>query len=204
MTDAAQIYLIAPADPEGAGFADRLARVLDAAPVAALRLAFGTADEARLIHLADAARDVAHARDIPVILQDHLGLVGRLGLDGVHLTDGARSVRKARGALGKEAVVGAWCGASRHDAMTAGEIGGDYLSFGPAGETALGSGERAERDLFAWWSEMIELPVVAEGALDPETIAALAPATDFVALGEEIWRSDDPAVELRRLTAALR
>ena len=203
MTDAAQIYLIAPADPEGAGFADRLARVLDAAPVAALRLAFGTADEARLIHLADAAREVAHARDIPVILQDHLGLVGRLGLDGVHLTDGARSVRKAREALGKESIVGAWCGASRHDAMTAGEIGGDYLSFGPAGETALGSGERAERDLFAWWSEMIELPVVAEGALTEAVVRDLSPVTDFFAFGPEVWDAEDPAAALARLAAAI-
>ncbi|PRY95202.1 thiamine-phosphate pyrophosphorylase [Hasllibacter halocynthiae] len=203
MTDRAQIYLATPPDPEGAGFSDTLARVMDAAPVAALRLDFATRDEGRLIHLIDAAREVAHARDVPAILADHLGLVTRLGLDGVHLSDGSRGVRKAREALGKDAVVGAFCGASRHDGMTAGEIGADYVAFGPAGETTLGSGERAGPDLFAWWSEMIELPVVAEGALTPETVRALAPAADFFAFGPEIWDTDDPAGALRALANAI-
>ncbi|MGR3540856.1 MAG: thiamine phosphate synthase [Hasllibacter sp.] len=203
MEERAQIYLIAPPDPERAGFADRLAQVLDAAPVAALRLAFSTTDETRLIGLADAAREVAHAREVPVILQDHVVLVTRLGLDGVHLSDGARSVRRAREALGRDAVVGAFCGTSRHDAMTAGEIGADYLSFGPAGITTLGTGERAERDLFAWWSQMIELPIVAEGALDGEVVRDLSPVTDFFAFGPEIWETDDPTAALARLAAAI-
>lgn len=203
MTERPQIYLIAPPDPDEAGFADALARVLDAAPVAALRLDFATRDEARLIHLVDTAREVAHARDVPAIVTDHAALVTRLGLDGVHLTDGARSVRKARETLGKDAVLGASCGASRHDGMTAGEIGADYVAFGPAGETMLGTGQRAEAALFAWWSEMIELPVVAEGALTPELVRALAPSADFFAFGPEVWETEDPVAALRALSAAL-
>ena len=50
---------------------------------------------------------------------------------------------------------------------------------------------------------MIEVPVVAEGALDAERIAALAPVTDFFAIGDEIWASDDPLAELSRLAAAM-
>ena len=38
---------------------------------------------------------------------------------------------------------------------------------------------------------MIEVPVVAEGALTAEVIRALAPVTDFFGIGEEIWREDD-------------
>jgi thiamine-phosphate pyrophosphorylase len=59
-----------------------------------------------------------------------------------------------------------------------------------------------EADLFAWWSEMIEVPVVAEGALDEALVRALAPATDFFALGPEVWGVDDPVDALRRLHAA--
>jgi thiamine-phosphate pyrophosphorylase len=121
----------------------------------------------------------------------------------VHLSDGARSVRAARKALGPDAIVGAFCGASRHDGMSAGEAGADYVSFGPVGATALGSGTRAERELFEWWSEMIELPVVAEGALDALTVASLAPVSDFLAFGEEIWREDDAGAALSRLLAAM-
>jgi thiamine-phosphate pyrophosphorylase len=114
---------------------------------------------------ADACREIAHARDVPLVIEKHAGLVERLGLDGVHLTDAARSVRATRKALGPDRVVGAACGASRHDGMAAGENGADYIAFSPVGDMGLGDGIRAGRDLFAWWSEMIELPVVAEGGL---------------------------------------
>ncbi len=108
--DRAQIYLLTPPAIELAGFPGKLARVLDGAPVACLRLALATRDEDALIRAADSCREVAHARDVPVVIEAHVALAGRLGLDGVHLADGARGVRKARAALGREAIVGAFCG----------------------------------------------------------------------------------------------
>lgn len=198
-----QIYLVTPSEIDPARFPDRLARVLDAQPVACLRLALATRDESRLCRAADACREVAHARDIALIIDTHVILAERLGLDGVHLGDGARQVRAARQTLGREAIVGAFCGTSRHEGLVAGEAGADYVSFGPVGDTALGDGRRAERALFEWWSKMIELPVVAEGALDANLIGDLAPVTDFLAIGAEIWGHDDPAAALGRLLAAL-
>ena len=47
----------------------------------------------------------------------------------------------------------------------------------------------------------VEVPVVAEGALDAALIRDLAPVTDFFGIGEEIWRTDDPAAELKGLIA---
>ncbi len=87
--------------------------------------------------------------------------------------------------------------------MNAGENGADYISFGPAGASALGDGTRAELDLFDWWSQMIEIPVVAEGALDQDIIRTLSPMTDFFAIGEEIWRTEDPVAALKALTDAM-
>ena len=155
------------------------------------------------LELLERAREIAHARGVAVVIEDHVALAARHGLDGVHLTKGARGVRHARKELGADAIVGAFCGASRHDGMNAGEMGADYVAFGPAGSTALGTGERAGRDLFAWWTEMIELPVVAEGALDPATVAELESVTDFFAFGEEIWRAADPAAALKALIAEM-
>ena len=127
----------------------------------------------------------------------------RLGLDGVHLSDGARSVRAARKDLGPDAIVGSYCGASRHDGITAGEAGADYVSFGPVGATALGGGTRAERELFEWWSEMIEIPIVAEGALSDDLLRDLAQVTDFFGISE-IWAEDDPSAALARMLRAIR
>jgi len=201
--DRPQITLISPPEFVADVFADRIARVLDRVEIACLRLALGTRDEDILFRAADAAREVAHARDVAVVIDNHLILAERLGLDGVHLTDGARSVRKARKDLGSDAIVGAFCGVSQHDGMTAGEAGADYIAFGPVGETQLGDGSRAPRSLFEWWSEVIEVPVIAEGALTAELVERFGPVTDFFAVGEEIWGSDDPPVAIRTLLGPL-
>ena len=201
-TEQPQIYLITPPEFELSRFPDQLAAVLDSHPVACLRLALSSSDEDRISRAADACREVTIARDVALVIDSHLRLVERLGLDGVHLTDGARSLRAARKALGPDAIIGAFCGSSRHEGMTAGEAGADYISFGPVGDSALGDGSRAGRELFDWWSQMIELPVVAEGALDAALVADFAPVTDFFGIGAEIWREDDPAQALSRLIAA--
>ncbi len=201
--DRPQLYLITPPAFEPEAFAPILSRVLDAAPVACLRLAMAGSDEDRIARAADQLREIAHPRDIPLVIERHVVLAERLGLDGVHLPERTPGIRKLRDRLGADAIVGAACGASRHDAMNAAEAGADYVAFGPVGDSPLGEGARADRELFAWWSEMIEVPVVAEGALTPELVAALAPVTDFLAFGDEIWGQDDPVAALRALTAPL-
>ncbi len=201
--DIPQIYLVTPPNFELTGFGAQLAAVLDAYPIACLRLALASSDEDDLARAADHLREIAHARDIPLVMSEHIKLVERLGLDGVHLLDGSRSTRKTRADLGGDAIIGCFCANSRHDGMNAGEMGADYISFGPVGDTSLGDGSRAEDDLFAWWSQMIELPVVAEGALTLADIERLAPITDFFAIGEEIWRKDDPVAALKTLLCPL-
>ncbi|MEQ6247993.1 thiamine phosphate synthase [Sulfitobacter sp. HNIBRBA3233] len=198
-----QLYLITPAEVELSTFPDRLARVLDAQPVACVRLALATRDEDRLARAADTLRAVTDARDVALVISDHTLLAERLGLDGVHLSDAARSVRHARKTLGEDAIVGSFCGTSRHDGMSAGEAGADYIAFGPVQATALDDGRFAETDMFQWWSEVIEIPCVAEGQLDVDMIRTLAPITDFFGIGDEIWSKEDPVAALNTLWAAV-
>ncbi|MEM8848788.1 MAG: thiamine phosphate synthase [Pseudomonadota bacterium] len=202
MTEIPQLYLVTPPEID-ATFPDRLAALLDAHDIACLRLDLATRDENRVTRAADACREVAHRFDVPLVIADHAALVDRLGLDGVHLTD-PRALRKLRAAWGPDPIIGAFCGTSRHDGMNAGEAGADYVTFGPVGATSMGTGDRADADLFQWWSEMIELPVVAEGALDRSIVSALKDKADFLCIGEEIWSTDDPAASLTTLTAPLR
>ncbi|NDV00622.1 thiamine phosphate synthase [Pseudoroseicyclus tamaricis] len=200
--DLPQIYLVTPAEFELSAFLPRLEACLDAVEVACLRLALGGADEGRIGKAADGLREVAHARDIPIVIETH-GLIAKAhGLDGVHLMDGARQVRLWRKEFGEDGIVGAFCSTSRHEGLNAGEIGADYVSFGPTGASALGRGETVDPDVYAWWSEMIEVPVVAEGALTEDLVRALTPQVDFFAIGEEIWREEDAAEALMRLAAA--
>jgi thiamine-phosphate pyrophosphorylase len=198
-----RLYLISPPafDPD---LPDRIARLLDGFGVACLRLALAAASEEDVARAADALRPVAHARDVPLVVADHFRLARRLGLDGVHLSDGPRQIRAARAELGRDAIVGAFARASRHDGLTAAETGADYVSFGPAGATGLGDGSTAPLELFEWWSEIIEVPLVAEGGITPEVAATLAGTVDFVALGPELWTAPEgPEAALAEIAGGL-
>lgn len=199
-TDEPQLYLTTPPEVDRA-FSDRLASLLDAHDIACIRLGLATRDEEVLLRTADALRAVSEPRDVAMVVTDHWKIAERAGLDGVHLSDGARQVKRARADLGQDKIVGAYCGASRHDGMLAGEVGADYVSFGPVGGPDLGRA-RAPLELFAWWSDTIEVPVVAEGGLGTAEVIGLRSVADFLVFGEEIWRADAPEKRLSELLAA--
>lgn len=201
--DRPQITLITPPVLDLHGFPDQLAAVMDSVEIACLRLSLAARDEDTLGRAADACRLVAHARDVAIVIENHVLFVERHGLDGIHLTDGARSIRGMRKDLGADAIVGAYCGVTRHEGITAGEAGADYVAYGPIGETPLGKGERADFALFDWWSAMIEVPVIAEGALTRDLIAQFGPVTDFFGIGLEIWSAENPAAALKALLSGL-
>lgn len=201
--DRPQITLITPPALDLDLFPDQLAKLLDSTDIACVRLSLASKDQDHIARAADACRVVAHARDVAIVIDTHLLLVERLGLDGVHLPDGARSVRKARKDLGADAIIGCHGGVTRHEGISAAEAGADYVAFGPVGSTNLGTGAQAPLDLFEWWSEMIEVPVIAEGALTVALVEQLGPVTDFFGIGEEIWSTDDPIAALRSLLAPL-
>ena len=201
--DRPQITRITPPIFDLVSFPAALARVMDGVEIACLRVALATKDPDEIGRAADACRLVAHARDVAVVIENHVLFVERHGLDGIHLTDGARQIRALRKDLGADAIVGSYCGVTRHEGMTAGEAGADYVAFGPIGAAGLGSGAQAPRDLFEWWSEMIEVPVIAEGALTRDLIESFAPVTDFFAVGSEVWGADDPLAALKALLSPI-
>lgn len=201
---APRLYLLTPRLTEAAPFADTLAAALDAAPVACVRLRVAAEGEDALRRAADHLREVAHARDVAIVLTDHYRLAGPLGLDGVHLDDARLPVREARKELGPDAVVGAFAGASRHQGMTAAEAGADYVAFGPVAATGLGDGAVAEAELFAWWAEMIETPVVAEGGVTEPIARSLAATADFIAADAAVWdHPEGPAAGAKAFAAIL-
>ncbi|MBC7736610.1 MAG: thiamine phosphate synthase [Candidatus Saccharibacteria bacterium] len=201
--DRPQITLITPPVLDLDLFPDLLAAVMDQVPIACLRLSLASRDQDTIARAADACRQVAHGCDVAIVIENHVLFVDRHGLDGVHLTDGARSVRALRKELGTEAIVGAYCGITRHEGISAGEAGADYVSYGPIGDSPLGKGDKADFDLFDWWSNMIEVPVIAEGALTRELVEIFGPVTDFFGIGAEIWDAEDPADALKALLAPL-
>ena len=203
MTDTAQIYLQTPQQFDLAEFSPVLAEILDAIPIACLRISMATNDIKILGRAADALCEICHNRDVAIVMDDHFRLAETHGLDGVHLTNGSQTIREARKLLGKDAIIGTFCGNSRHTGITAAEIGVDYVSFGPLADTGLGDGTIASPDLFQWWSEMIEVPVVAEGGINDTTLVKTKDHIDFICLGKEIWSTENPKSALETIIAQL-
>ena len=194
-----KLYIVSPAEFEIEKFSDELKLILDSIEISCFRLALSTQNEDVIAKTADVTRDICHSRDVAIVIKDHFLFVEKHGLDGVHLSDGSRNVRKARKNLVKDSIVGAFCGNSKHDGLTAGEAGADYISFGPLSKTTLKDGTIAQNDLFKWWSTMIEIPVVAEGNLNKKVIYSLENDTDFFAFGDELWNESNPLNELNQL-----
>ena len=200
--DLPQIYLVTPSIINLQTYPEQLARILDEVDIACLRLGLVSTDEDEIARTADALRDVAHTRDIMLVIERHALMVDRLGLDGVHLMDGGHNLRQLRKDMGNEVILGAFCNTSRHQGIGAGEAGADYVSFGPVAASTLGDGNQVDPELLSWWSEMIEVPVVAEGGLTQDVIRNLSDKVDFFAIGPEIWSTENPLTSLQALAAA--
>ena len=164
-----------PPELELTSFPTQLAACWTPMPVACVRLALATKDEDRLSRAADALREVTHARDVALVITDHVLLAERLGLDGVHLTmPRDRCAMRAR-SWAQTPLSAAFCGASRHDGMAAGEAGADYVSFGPVQATALGDGSSCRSRAVPVVVRSDRSPRRSRRALDAQMIAALAP-----------------------------
>ena len=186
-----QLYLISPLDVSGA-FPERLARALDAGPVAAFQFRVKDVDQHEAARLAEPLQAICRAREVAFIVNDSVALAKRLKADGVHLGQQDGDVREAREALGREAQIGVTCHASRHLAMEAGEAGADYVAFGAffPGETKA-SEHRPEPELLTWWQGLMEIPCVAIGGITPDNCGPLVEAgADFLAVSGAVWNGD--------------
>ena len=189
-----QLYLISPLDVSGS-FPDRLARALDAGPVAAFQFRVKDVDEHQAARLAEPLQAICAAREVAFIVNDSISLAKRIGADGVHLGQDDGEVEDARKRLGREAQIGVTCHNSRHLAMEAGEAGADYVAFGAFFPTTTKVTEhRAEPELLTWWQELMEIPCVAIGGITPENCAPLvSAAADFLAVSGAVWNGDEGA-----------
>ena len=146
----ARLYLVAPAQPGLSRFPDVLARLLDSHDITCVRIAAGDAAEETIARTADTLRPVCHERDVPLLLTDHFRLVTRLGLDGVHLSDGSRKVRAARKELGLAASQTTMVG----DTMETDILGGVQMGY----RTVLvlsGGSRREDLDRYAFRPDVI-------------------------------------------------
>jgi len=203
--DPCRLYLVTPATAD-AGFADKLARALDAGDVAAVQLRLKQADDDAWRRAVDALRPVAQSRGVAFLLNDRADLVRATGCDGAHVGQTDTPAPEARKLLGPGLTLGVTCHDSRDLAMEAGEAGADYVAFGAFFPTTTKDAPtRAEPDLIAWWAELMELPCVAIGGITAMNCAPLVQAgASFLAVVGAVWQHPDgPAAGVRAMNAAI-
>ena len=188
MTGGCRLYLVTPPALEPTTFRDRLAAALDGGDVGAVQLRLKDASDDAIRRAIDILRPVAHARDVAFLLNDRPDLARAQGCDGAHVGADDMPPTQARGVLG-ELQLGVSCYDSRDAAMRAGEAGADYVAFGAFFASATKDTDiRADPELLRWWSELMELPVVAIGGIDAGNCAPLVRAgADFLAVAGAVW-----------------
>jgi thiamine-phosphate pyrophosphorylase len=182
----AQIFLIAPADADAPSCLGKLDEALAASPVAALLLPRGRRSEAGYKALVKAVTARAQAAGVAVLIEGEPGLVRMLGADGLHVEGDVAALMAATSVLKPDYIVGAGQIASRHDAMSKGELGPDYVFFGPLS----GPRDPDQREMARWWAEIMEVPsVLSDPAATAET--ATAEGAEFIGLGDSLWSAPE-------------
>src|SRR6266576_3644108 len=129
-----------------------------------------------------AEADIAAA----LLLDGHVDLVARSGADGAHLT-GIRVFEEALPTLKPDRIAGVSGLATRHDSMTAGELGADYVLFGEPDAKGLRPSMEAIAERLQWWEELFEPPCVGFAASIQEAAEFAAAGADFVLVGDFVW-----------------
>src|ERR1700722_16371843 len=81
-----RLYLVTPELGETAAFASALDVVLGSADIAAVLLRLADADERALANRAKTIASAVQRRDIALLLDGRVEIVGRVGADGAHLS----------------------------------------------------------------------------------------------------------------------
>ena len=178
--------------------------LLSGADIAAVLLRLKPADPRTLISriktLAPAIQDSGAA----LLLDGHAELVARAGADGAHLS-GITALEEALPTLKPDRIAGAGRLTSRHDAMTAGELGADYVLFGEPDPRGHRPAVTAICERLKWWDELFELPSVGFADDLSDVGAFTAAGADFILLGDFVWQAGEgPAAVLRATDAAMR
>lgn len=147
--------------------------------------------ETELPLFAEKLLPIARDAEIAFIINGDPEIAASLDCDGVHLNGPSREdIAQARNLLGDDAIIGAACGASRHQAMVAAEAGVDYVSFGPIyrSETKSLDANPEAAETLMWWAEMMEVPCVAVGGIAPgNTAETVSMGADFLAVIGALW-----------------
>ncbi len=198
-----RLYLATPAIDDPQPLAKVLPSLLDAADVAAVLLRLKPSDPRTLISRIKAIAPIVQDKGTALLLDGNADLVARAGADGAHLS-GLSALGEALPTLKPDRIAGVGRLATRHDSMTAGEMGADYVLFGEPDEKGQRPSAAAIVDRLQWWDELFELPSVGFAATLDEAGCFAKAGADFILAGDFLWSAAEGPAALRATEAAIR
>ena len=200
---APRLYLVTPPVQDLAALAGRLADALDGGDVAAVLVRAPQTDDDSLINRVKALAAPTQNKGAALLIDGHPGLVAQSGADGTHVT-GAKSLASATALLKPAHIVGVGGLTGRHDAMSAGEGGADYVMFGEPDEHGRRPAFEAIVERVAWWAELFVVPCVGYAASLDEIEPLCSARADFIAVEDLVFSdSRGPRAAFRDVTSRL-
>jgi thiamine-phosphate pyrophosphorylase len=186
-----RLYLATPVLDDPSSLAASLPGVLTAADIAAVLVRLHAAEPrsmiARVRALAPAIQNAGAALLLDgALLDGQLELVARVGADGAHLT-GIKALEEALPSLKPDCIAGCGGLVTRHDSMSAGELGADYVLFGEPDAQGKRPSPDAIAERLQWWAELFEPPCVGYAATREEAYEFALAGADFVLVGDLVW-----------------
>jgi thiamine-phosphate pyrophosphorylase len=181
-----RLYLATPVVDDPKTLIASLPGLLAGADVAAVLVRLKTADQRGMISAIKALAPPIQNAGAALLLDGHVELVARSGADGAHLT-GIAAFEEALPSLKPDRIAGVGGLATRHDSMTAGELGADYVLFGEPDAREQRPSIEAIAERLGWWAELFEPPCVGFAASREEAYAFAAAGADFVLVGDFVW-----------------
>jgi thiamine-phosphate pyrophosphorylase len=181
-----RLYLATPEVDDPSQFVSSLPGLLAGANIAAVLLRLRIADQRSMISRVKTLAPAVQNAGAALLLDEHVELVARAGADGAHV-NGLAALEEALPSLKPDRIAGVGGLATRHDAMTAGEKGADYVLFGEPDAKGNRPSVDAVAERLDWWAELFEPPCIAYAVSRDEAHEFVLAGADFILVGEAVW-----------------
>jgi thiamine-phosphate pyrophosphorylase len=160
-----------------------------------------TANDALRFTQASALQQLCRRFDVPLIINDHIGLCIALNADGVHVGGTDISVAQARQQLGSNKIVGASCYGVLSLAQAAQQSGASYVAFGGFYASIVKKYPVSTPiSLVSEAKAKIALPSVVIGGMTAANAKPLvAEGADMVAAISSVYQAADPCAAAEAL-----
>jgi thiamine-phosphate pyrophosphorylase len=181
-----RLYLATPVVDDPSSLAASLPALLAADDIAAVLVRLAPTDQRTMITRIKALAPAIQNGGAALLIDGPVELVARAGADGAHLY-GIEALQDALPSLKPDRIAGVGGLTTRHDSMTAGEAGADYVLFGEPDAHGQRPSIDAISERLQWWAELFEPPCVGFAASIAEAGEFAAAGADFVLVGDFIW-----------------